>query len=128
MKSSTEGRLSTACGESGPGASGCLTIITRDVIIADMVRGFRDREAEKIFLREGSRALPADLQRRAQRKLEMLDAAESIEDLYVPPGNRLERLSGDRQGQWSIRINDRWRICFRWHEGDANDVEIVVYH
>jgi len=68
------------------------------------------------------------VQRVALRKLRMLDAAESLDDLRVPPGNRLERLRGDRQGQHSIRINDQWRICFRWRGGDAHDVEIVDYH
>ncbi len=64
----------------------------------------------------------------AQRKLAVLDAAESLQDLRVPPGNRLEKLSGDRDGQQSIRINDQWRICFRWRDGDAHDVEITDYH
>jgi proteic killer suppression protein len=68
------------------------------------------------------------VQRVALRKLRMLDAAESLDDLRVPPGNRLERLRGDRQGQHSIRINDQWRICFRWRGDDAHDVEIVDYH
>jgi proteic killer suppression protein len=68
------------------------------------------------------------LQRAALRKLAILDAAESLEDLRVPPGNRLEKLAGDRKGQHSIRINDQWRICFRWSEGDAHDVEITDYH
>lgn len=72
--------------------------------------------------------MPAPLQRAAQRKLVMLDAAEDLRDLAVPPGNRLEKLSGDREGQYSIRINERWRICFRWAEGDAYDVEVVDYH
>jgi len=74
------------------------------------------------------RALHPDVQRLAQRKLAILDAAESLLDLRVPPGNRLERLSADRAGQHSIRVNDQWRICFRWRDGDALDVEIVDYH
>jgi proteic killer suppression protein len=74
------------------------------------------------------RALHPDVQRLAQRKLVILNAAESVQDLRVPPGNRLERLSGDRTGQYSIRVNDQWRICFRWRDGDALDVEIVDYH
>jgi proteic killer suppression protein len=69
-----------------------------------------------------------EVQRIAQRKLAILDAAESLQDMGVPPGNRLERLSGDREGQYSIRVNDQWRICFRWSDGDAYDVEIVDYH
>jgi proteic killer suppression protein len=78
--------------------------------------------------REVVRRWSADLQRAALRKLLVLDAAEALDDLRVPPGNRLERLSGDRAGQYSIRMNDRWRICFRWRDGDAYDVEIVDYH
>lgn len=93
-----------------------------------MIRSFRDRETERVFRRERTRTLASDVQRVAQRKLAVLDAAESLEDLRVPPGNRLEKLSGDREGQFSIRINDRWRICFRWMDGDAGDVEIVDYH
>lgn len=81
-----------------------------------------------MFLREGLRRLSADVQRVAQRKLAILHAAESLEDLRAPPGNRLERLSGDRGGQYSIRVNDQWRICFRWSDGDAYEVEIVDYH
>jgi proteic killer suppression protein len=93
-----------------------------------MIRGFRDRETERVFRRERTRALAPDVQRMAQRKLTVLDAAESLEDLRVPPGNRLEKLSGDRAGQHGIRINDQWRICFRWRDGDAAEVEIVEYH
>jgi proteic killer suppression protein len=93
-----------------------------------MIRSFRDKETESIFLREKSRKLPPDVQRIAQRKLVMLDAADSLQDLRVPPGNRLERLSGDREGQHSIRVNDQWRICFRWEEGHADDVEVADYH
>ena len=93
-----------------------------------MIKSFRDKETEKVFLRQFSRRLPPDLQRVAQRKLAMLDAAERLDDLRVPPGNRLEKLSGDRAGQYSIRISDRWRVCFEWIEGDAYEVEIVDYH
>lgn len=93
-----------------------------------MIRTFRDKEAQRVFTREGSRRLPKSIQRAAQRKLEILDAAESVEDLRSPPGNRLEKLSGDRAGQYSLRINQHWRICFRWVDGDAEDVEIVDYH
>lgn len=93
-----------------------------------MIRSFRDRETEKVFRREGTRRLPPNVQRMAQRKLAILDAAESLQDLRVPPGNRLEKLSGDREGQHSIRINDQWRVCFRWREGDAHDVEVADYH
>jgi proteic killer suppression protein len=93
-----------------------------------MVKSFRDRDAERLFQRQPVRKLGATLQRLALRKLLVLDAAGELNDLRVPPGNRLERLRGDRQGQYSIRINDQWRICFRWHAGDAYDVEIVDYH
>lgn len=81
-----------------------------------------------LFNRQRSRKLPSDLQRVALRKLLMLDAATILEDLRVPPANRLEKLKRDRQGQWSIRINDQWRIGFAWHDGNAYDVEIVDYH
>ncbi len=93
-----------------------------------MIRGFRNRETEKVLRREGTRKLPPDVRRMAQRKLAILDAAESLQDLRVPPGSRLEKLSGDREGQHSIRINDQWRVCFRWRDGDAHDVEITDYH
>jgi toxin HigB-1 len=93
-----------------------------------MIRSFRDRETEKVFRREGTRKLSHDIQRIAQRKVVVLDAAESLGDLRVPPGNRLERLTGDRAGQYSIRINDQWRLCFCWEGGDAHDVEIVDHH
>ena len=93
-----------------------------------MIRTFRDRKTEEVFQRERVRALHPDVQRLAQRKLVILDAAESLQDLRLPPGNRLERLSGDRAGQHSIRVNDQWRICFYWRDGDAHDVEIVDYH
>jgi proteic killer suppression protein len=93
-----------------------------------MIRSFRDRDTERVFQRIRIRKLSVDLQRAAQRKLVMIDAAAEIEDLRIPPGNRLEKLSGDREGQYSIRINDKWRICFIWRDGDAHDVEIVDYH
>lgn len=93
-----------------------------------MLKSFRCRETEKLFLRQRSARFPADLYRIALRKLLLLDAAEKLEDLRIPPGNRLEKLTGKRRGQQSIRINDQWRICFRWSAGDAYDVEIVDYH
>jgi proteic killer suppression protein len=93
-----------------------------------MIRSFRDRESEKIFQRERSRQLPPAIQRVALRKLVTIDAAESLEDLRVSPGNRLEKLSGNRTGQRSIRINDQWRICFVWKDGDAYEVGITDYH
>ena len=93
-----------------------------------MIKSFRSPEAEKIFRREYVRKLPHDIQRTALRKLWMIDAAPDLTSLRVPPGNRLEALAGNRAGQHSIRINDQWRICFRWREGHAHDVEIVDYH
>lgn len=93
-----------------------------------MIKSFRDRDAEHVFHRRRVRGLGTDVQKAGLRKLRMLDAATSINDLRVPPGNRLERLGGGRAGQYSIRINRQWRICFRWHAGDAYDVEIVDYH
>ena len=93
-----------------------------------MIVSFRDREAERLFIRIPSRKLPTDIQRVALRKLRMLNRATSLRDLRVPPSNRLERMRGDRVGQHSIRINDQWRICFVWHDHNASDVEIVDYH
>ena len=93
-----------------------------------MIRSFKSKEAEKIFNRERSQKLPADIQQVALRKLRMLNRATTLQDLRVPPANRLEKLTGDRMGQYSIRINDQWRICFEWVDGDAQNVEIVDYH
>lgn len=93
-----------------------------------MIKGFRDRDTQKVFERQRVRRWSLELQRAALRKLLILDAAETLNDLRSPPGNRLEKLAGDRAGQYSIRINDQWRICFRWYEGDAYDVEIADYH
>ena len=93
-----------------------------------MIRSFSDTESEKVFLRERSRRLPLTVQRVAQRKLAMLDAADRLQDLRAPPGNRLERLRGTREGQYSIRINDQWRVCFDWGDGDGFQVEITDYH
>jgi toxin HigB-1 len=93
-----------------------------------MIQSFRDRDTERLYHRRPVRKVPTDVQRVALRKLRMLDAAETLADLRVPPGNRLEKLRGDRAGQYSIRINDQWRICFRWEHGNAYSVEIVDYH
>lgn len=108
-------------------------MITLDVIIAMryhyfMIKSFSDGETEKIFIRKFSRKLPPEIQRIARRKLELLNATKVLDDLRIPPGNRLEKLVGDRSSQHSIRINQRWRICFVWRRGDAYDVEIVDYH
>lgn len=93
-----------------------------------MIKSFNDAETEKIYRREFSRKLPGDIQSVALRKLRMLNNAVNLHDLRVPPANRLEKLSGDREGQYSIRINDQWRICFTWREGNAHNVEITDYH
>ncbi|OQB40121.1 MAG: Toxin HigB-1 [Candidatus Latescibacteria bacterium ADurb.Bin168] len=93
-----------------------------------MIKSFRCRDTEKLFRRERSRKFPPGIQRQAQRKLYLLDAAVSLADLRIPPGNRLEALAGNRKGQHSIRINDQWRICFHWKDNDAHNVEIVDYH
>jgi proteic killer suppression protein len=93
-----------------------------------VIKSFRDKDTEKVFIREYTRKFDVRLRRIALRKLTILDAAEVLDDLCIPPGNRLEKLSGNRTGQYSIRINDQWRICFLWRDGDAFDVEIVDYH
>jgi proteic killer suppression protein len=92
-----------------------------------MIRSFKCKETAKIFDRRRSSRLPHDIQQVALRKLRMLNRAVTLNDLRVPPANRLEKLRGDRAGQYSIRINDRWRICFEWQDGDAYGVEIVDY-
>jgi toxin HigB-1 len=93
-----------------------------------MIQSFRSKETERIWNGQTSRRFPGDIQQRALRKLRQLDASLTPEDLRNPPGNRLEALKGSRAGQMSIRINDQWRICFRWVGHDAHDVEIVDYH
>ena len=93
-----------------------------------MIRSFADREVELIWNGVASRRLPGDIQAVARRKLRMLNNAMALDDLRIPPANRLEALRGDRRGQHSIRINDQWRVSFRWKDGDAHDVEIVDYH
>jgi proteic killer suppression protein len=93
-----------------------------------MIRSFRDRDTARLFDRQPIRKLGADLQRIALRELRRVDAAVRLEDLRVPPGNRLEKFRGDRAGQPSIPINDQWRVCFRRSGGDAHDVEIADYH
>lgn len=93
-----------------------------------MLRSFRDRDTEQVWQRRVVRKFGSDVQRVALRKLAMLDAAESLDDLRVPPGNRLEKLKGSRRGSYSIRINDQWRICFHWTNAGPEEVEIVDYH
>lgn len=93
-----------------------------------MIRSFADKATQRVWHEEYVRALDKSLQRAVLRKLELLHAAADVEDLRIPPGNRLERLTGDRRGQYSIRVNAQWRLCFTWHEGGADDVELVDYH
>lgn len=95
-----------------------------------MIKSFRDKETAKIFRLERSKKLPSDIQQRAYNKLELLDAASSIEQMRFPPSNRLEKLKGDRSEQWSIRINEQWRICFKYNEQEnyAYEAEIIDYH
>ena len=93
-----------------------------------MIRGFADRDTARLFRREVVRRVPHALRRTMLRKLVALDAAETLDDLRIPPGNRLEQLRGDRAGQYIIRVNDQWRVCFRWRDGDAYDVDLVDYH
>jgi len=93
-----------------------------------VIKNFKDDETQKIYQRQRSRKLPSDIQQIALRKLRMINNSVTINDLRVPPANRLEKLSGNRAGQWSIRINDQWRVCLRWEGSDALDVEITDYH
>jgi proteic killer suppression protein len=93
-----------------------------------MITSFANAETEKIWNGVRSRKLPSDIQAIALRKLRLLNQARNVDDLRIPPGNRLEALKGNRRGQHSIRINDQWRVCFMWQEGRASDVEIIDYH
>ena len=93
-----------------------------------MIRSFRDKRTETIYQGRRARGLAVEIQQRARRKLRMIDAATVIDDLRIPPSNRLEKLKGDRRGQHSVRINDQWRICFVWNDNSVSDVEIVDYH
>ena len=93
-----------------------------------VIKSFADRDTEQLFRRKRPRRFPPDIRQAALRKLRMLQVARALESLRVPPGNRLEALKGDRAGAYSIRVNDQWRVCFRWRDGDAYDVELVDYH
>lgn len=93
-----------------------------------MIKSFKDKETEKVYGREGSRKLAEDIQQVALRKLRMINNAKNLNDLRIPPANNLEKLKGDREGQHSVRINDQWRICFKWKDGDAHEVVIEDYH
>jgi len=105
-----------------------LTFNAKRYTFPVMIQSYKCKDTEKIFHRQYTKKIPSDIQRPALRKLRMLNRAYSLGDLIVPPGNRLESLHGDRKGQHSIRINDQWRICFKWRNNDAYDVEIVDYH
>ncbi len=102
--------------------------MTFRVTLRSVIRSFANRETQRIWEGAGSRKLPRDIQNVARRKLRMLNNAAGLDDLKVPPGNRLEMLKGNLRGSYSIRINEQWRLCFRWERGDAYDVEIVDYH
>jgi proteic killer suppression protein len=93
-----------------------------------MIKSFRCKETERVWEGQASRKLPRDIQDRALIKLRQLDAALTMDDLRNPPSNHLEALKGDRKGQWSIRINAQWRVCFQWQNGEAHEVEIIDYH
>ena len=93
-----------------------------------MIRGFKNKDTRSVFLGEFVKGLDGQIQQRAREKLKYLDSAADLHDLMVPPSNQLEALKGDREGQYSIRINKQWRVCFKWQDGDAFDVEIVDYH
>ena len=93
-----------------------------------MIKSFRDKEAEKVYSREGSRKLPEDIQQVTLRKLRMINNAKNMNDLRIPPANKLEKLKGNREGHYSVRINDQWRICFKWVDGDAYEAEVTDYH
>lgn len=93
-----------------------------------MIKSFKDKQTEALFRSHKTKGVPPDIVERARRKLAAVNAANVLDDLRVPPSNRLEQLKGNRAGQYSIRINDQWRICFRWSDGDAADVEICDYH
>ncbi len=93
-----------------------------------MIKSFKDKETEKLFHGEFSAKIPQNIHIRSLKKLDLIHSAESVQELYVLPGNRLEYLKGKRQNQYSIRINDQWRICFKWIENNAYEVEIIDYH
>jgi len=93
-----------------------------------MIKSFHSKETEKVWIGEVSTKLPPDIQRKARMKLRIINNSISLADLRIPPANKLESLKGGRKGQFSIRINDQWRICFKWNEGNAYNVEIVYYH
>jgi proteic killer suppression protein len=93
-----------------------------------MIKSFKDKETKKVYSREGSRKLPIDIQQVALRKLRMINNAKNLNDLRIPSAKKLEKLKGTREGQYSVRINDQWRVCFKWKDGDAQEIEITDYH
>jgi proteic killer suppression protein len=93
-----------------------------------VIKSFGNKETEKVYRRDYVKNLPAEIQQASLRKLRMLNNAKSMQDLRSPPGNRLEKLKGDREGQYSIRVNEQWRVCFEWKDNDAYEVEITEYH
>jgi len=105
-----------------------LDTITGSVIIVPVIKSFQCRDTEKIWRCELARRWAVGVRKTALRKLTWLDAAKDVNDLRIPPGNRLEKLKGDRAGQYSIRVNDQWRLCFEWCDGHAWNVELVDYH
>jgi proteic killer suppression protein len=105
-----------------------LTILNKLFIIGGVIQTFADSETDRFFASGKSRRFPTDLHKRARMRLLQLNAAITIDDMRMPPSNRLEQLHGDRAGQWSVRINDQWRVCFEFRDGDAFDVAIVDYH
>jgi len=112
----------------GSFATCALTFNAIRYTLLHMIQSFKDKEAERIFSRQRSRKLPDNIQQVVLRKLRMINRAITLNDLRISPANRLEKLKGNRQGQYSIRINNQWRICFEWLDGDAYKVEIVDYH
>lgn len=115
-------------GESGIVAERACLRRTIILYAFSVIKSFRDTRTESLHSGRIPKGVPADVARRAVTKLFLLDTVTRIKDLRVPPGNRLEALSGDRKGQWSIRVNDQWRLCFIWRDGNAHDVEFVDYH
>jgi toxin HigB-1 len=105
-----------------------LTTIARRVIVIVVIQSFADKDTKRVFERLASKRFSVELQHAAYRKLLIIDGAEEISDLKIPPGNRLEKLKHDREGKFSIRINEQWRVCFFWKDNDAYEVEIVDYH
>ena len=111
-----------------PGYYRFTALLRRGNIHTTVIKDFADKETERLWERRHSKAIPADLHRRALKKLTQIHLAGDLYDLRVPPGNRLEQLGGDRKGQHSVRINDQFRVCFVWEDGDAYEVEVTDYH